>query len=702
MIFTSRMVYLTAVTLQEYEEAVAQALLRLGLVHFVDLRTVARLIAPEISEELSDKQSAGIQDFSTTARQRIETILTTGGLVPPPVRPDDVAAQTQLTPDEVNRVADKIMGRIEDVREQQRNIQQQINRLEDVQRHMPGVNTAAARELSTMGAGGTYLFVRSGTVPTDQLELLEQKLALFPAVLTVVGREEDSAFVVLVGMKRNQSDLGGLLDAAGFTAREIPAEATAETHETLEASLAKLKGKQGELAKSVVSLVADEQPKLEDAWRSMRVRELMGSIEGSFSETKRATVISGWLPASDRAAVTAALEAATENHIHLEWYEPDQLKHRPKVSKEGLEKDSRKRSRKRPGRVVMPAGLNAPSRLENPRFLKPFQILVTNYGIPAYGTLDPTPAVAIAYLVMFGLMFGDAGHGLVLVLAGLLGLWWTRVHIKPGVPLPKGLAGSIPTLSRLILWCGGASIVMGVMFGSYFGFGWLPPLWFNYHGVVAGHVEVGPVQSLFDVLRITVYFGVAVIGIGLVMNWINLVRQKRWFPLLFDKSGVLGGIIYGAGVVLAADFASTGFRSVPQNPFLLGVVGVASALLFLKAPLEGESKNVMWWVMEWVIELLEVFAGYLANTLSFMRVAGLGIAHVTLGIAFFQIAQMASPEGYNIAAILILILGNVLIILLEGLSAGIQALRLNYYEFFSKHFQPSGVEYHPISLDSTP
>jgi V/A-type H+-transporting ATPase subunit I len=104
-------------------------------------------------------------------------------------------------------------------------------------------------------------------------------------------------------------------------------------------------------------------------------------------------------------------------------------------------------------------------------------------------------------------------------------------------------------------------------------------------------------------------------------------------------------------------------------------------------------------VMNWVLELLEVASGYLANTLSFMRVAGLGIAHVTLMTAFFEIASLAAGDGgYNVFSIIILILGNALVIGLEGLSAGIQSLRLNYYEFFSKYFSGSGEVYRPISL----
>ena len=102
------------------------------------------------------------------------------------------------------------------------------------------------------------------------------------------------------------------------------------------------------------------------------------------------------------------------------------------------------------------------------------------------------------------------------------------------------------------------------------------------------------------------------------------------------------------------------------------------------------------WLMYWVVELLEIFSGYLANTLSFMRVAGLGIAHVSLMIAFFTIAEMTS----GIFSIVILILGNILVLGLEGLSAGVQALRLNYYEFFTKFFHGTGKLYTPISLSS--
>ena len=101
-------------------------------------------------------------------------------------------------------------------------------------------------------------------------------------------------------------------------------------------------------------------------------------------------------------------------------------------------------------------------------------------------------------------------------------------------------------------------------------------------------------------------------------------------------------------------------------------------------------------LIESLITLLEIFSGFLANTLSFMRVAGLGIAHVSLMTAFQDMADMT---GSIVFSTLIIIVGNVLVIVLEGLSAGINSLRLNYYEFFTRFFTGRGFAYEPIGLE---
>jgi len=156
------------------------------------------------------------------------------------------------------------------------------------------------------------------------------------------------------------------------------------------------------------------------------------------------------------------------------------------------------------------------------------------------------------------------------------------------------------------------------------------------------------------------------------------------------------------------EFAGNGYRELPSGLLLVAVPAII--LLFkpvlrhvIKRRAEGGERfgffTLVDFFMEWIVEILEIASGYLANTLSFMRVAGLGIAHVSLMMAFDQIAQMVSPgAGTGVGGVLILILGNVLVIALEGLSAGIQSLRLNYYEFFSKYFTGRGIAYVPVNL----
>lgn len=683
MIFTSRMVYLTAVTLQSYSDAVAGELLRLGLLHFVDITEVEPSLTRSGQTPFVPREPNASVEKSAEARRRIEAILSIGGIGRPLVGPDEVRSGAVVDASEAIDMADSIGTQIDRTREKQRALQQQINRLEDVRRHLYTDGVGSTKAVAGIGQGGSFLEIKTGTIPKDRRESLEQKLALFPTVMTAVGGRDDRLLVVVAAMKRNGTEVGEILAAHGFAEERISADTGEETLGTLETRLTALREEQKEYAESIPVLVGKERSRLEQTWRVMRVQELLGTIEESFARTRRVVIASGWLPQSERDRVASALTEVTEGHIYVEWHEDREFL----KAATGTEKHSETKA---------PA-IAIPSRLENPRFLQPFQTLVTNFGMPAYGTIDPTGLVAIAYLVMFGLMFGDVGHGLVLVAVGVAGRLWTRRQ-PPGKEA-GGIAAAIPLLSRLMIWSGASAIVTGVLFGSYFGFAWLPPLWFDYHGVVAGHVHAGPVESIFDVLTITLYFGIVVIATGLLINWANLLRQRRWFPLIFDKAGILGGTMYGAGIVVAARFASSGFRELSLGPVLLALIVGPAIVLFLKGPLEGHSRNPLWWLMEWVIELLEVFSGYLANTLSFMRVAGLGIAHVTLMIAFYQIAEMASPVGLNAVAIVILVFGNALVIVLEGLSAGIQSLRLNYYEFFSKHFQPSGVAYKPVSLE---
>ncbi len=683
MMFTTPMKLLVAAVLREDTNAVADELLRLGVMDAIAVQD----LSCDWTDKLDTSKPDPGRNRCTELRKRTEGFF---ALAQPPIPLPDLtltatatAASTSLDLADAERSLDSLAASMNEVRERQKTIQSELLRLEDMRKHVESLGGfESAKEMQ--GGGRSFLDLRTGMINGANLANLESALSGIPSVLLKndVGRDSKIGLMVIT-LKRDTQRVMDTLRREGWEEAAMPGGAGKNKDEALRELAAKegaLKAEQLARADEMRGVVTSQVENLRRIWSALRVEELGKRVRAGFSTTAHTTMFSGWIPQGDRSRVEKAIRMAAKNGCYLEWLSPDG--------------DEAK-------------GLTAPVAMDNPPLLRPFQNLVSNYAMPEYGTIDPTPFVAIAYLCMFGLMFGDAGHGLVLILVGLLGL--ARARKK----------GAKEDLYKLILYCGGAAIVSGLLFGSIFGQKILPPLWFDYHGVVSGGEEIitGPVTSIYGILGITVRFGMVVLALGMLLNWINLVRKRRWFALVFDKAGLLGAWIYAAGSWTAFFFVARDYKELPPINLLALLLGLPTLALALKAPLEfmrerrhaglhGEAHPkkfgpgvVLNFVLEWIVEVLEIYSGYLANTLSFMRVAGLGIAHVSLMVAFRQIAAMMNPDGrIGAAGIAILVLGNILVISLEGLSAGIQSLRLNYYEFFSKYFNGTGRAYRPISL----
>ncbi|HUV06781.1 MAG TPA: V-type ATPase 116kDa subunit family protein [Spirochaetia bacterium] len=675
MIFrTAKMKHLVAVVVDADSGKVTKELLRQGVLHFVRVTDTTESWKSKIHPLTPQVSQARIGEV----RRRIESFLRLGGFTPPP---GDTLEVDKLVPVDVESSdgsLDKLAERIQGIREEQRRIQQEILRLEDIGRQLElfGDLGSAVRSRSQF----SFLSFRTGAVSKANQGSLESALAAMPSVLMPLGGEGENSSMLLITMKREEQRIDKILEQHGWVNIELSRETIGPKEEVLgglEKKRIGLREEQEALNGKLQEMITREKPDLESKWANLRMNELYYTIQDYFSKTSRTVIFSGWLPASKQRALEEGIRKVTQGRCYMEWTDP-----------EGQTEEMRK---------------GVPVLFENPKILSPFQRLVVNYAIPEYGTIDPTPFVALSYLIMFGLMFGDAGHGLVISLLGLVGALYYR-----------GKNEGRFQLFSLIGWCGLSAIVTGVLFGAYFGMKWFPPLWFDYHGIVTGHTShTGYVKDINGVLVITIYFGIAIIALGLLLNWINLVSKNEWRKLIFDKGGILGGWMYGAGVYVAFYFVNHDYRQLPEANLLFWLLGLPSLILLLKPPLEfaAERKkhpskrlspmSFVDFAMEWIVEMLEIFSGYLANTLSFMRVAGLGIAHVSLMLAFFEIAGMAASNGrFTIWSILLLIAGNVLVIGLEGLSAGIQSLRLNYYEFFSKYFSGSGRTYMPVSLSN--
>ena len=681
MIFTTPMRLLAAVVLDTSSEEVSRELLRLGQLEFISVRDLAEDWKDRLHSIPSDGTEARIEEL----RRRLEGFLRMPGT---PIRPPapSLEDRTPLDLGAAEKVLDSLAAEVGAIRDRQKAVQEDILRFSEMRRQLEVFDDLSRP--SGLGSAYSFLEVRTGSVPSSRLPALEEALGDLPSVLVPLGDPAaPSRGALVVTLKKDESRAAAILSRAGWedgtlpgNSRDVPSrdgtsrDGKARALQGVDVRIAGLRERQASLQADLEELFRRRGPELESLWARLRVRELLGRVRSRFARTERTLLFSGWIPGEAAAAVEEGIRKAAAGRCHVEWIS---------------EKEGREHAQE------------APTALKNPGILRPFEALVRNYAVPEYGSVNPVPFTALAYLVMFGLMFGDAGHGLVLALLGGAGILTARS------------SGKDATLARLILYCGCSAVVAGILFGSYFGMPWLPPLWFDYHGVVSGHGGgPGNVRTVYDILGITIKFGLAVLGTGLVLNWINLVRRKRWLTLILDKGGLAGGWIYAAGAWAAFRFVGSGYRTLPDPDLLFWILGLPTLALALKGPAEYllhpperrkpfGALTVVDFFMEWIVEVLEIYSGYLANTLSFMRVAGLGIAHVSLMTAFFQIARMLNPEGgFSAAAAAVLVLGNVLVIALEGLSAGIQSLRLNYYEFFSKYFNGTGRAFRPISLGS--
>lgn len=310
-----------------------------------------------------------------------------------------------------------------------------------------------------------------------------------------------------------------------------------------------------------------------------------------------------------------------------------------------------------------------PTKLKNLKIFRPFEMFIKMYGLPAYNEIDPTFFVAITYSIIFGIMFGDVGQGLCLVIGGAL-----IYHYKKA------------PLAAIISTAGIFSTIMGFMYGSVFGFeDILPHIWLN------------PMENVMTVLFTAVAFGSAVIVITMIINIINGIKARDIEKIFFDTNGVAGLIFYTM-VIVCAVLIKTG-HPMPAGIILAVFLGVPLILIFLREPLthlvEKKSEilpegKVMFFV-ESFFELFEIVLSYLTNSISFLRVGAFAISHAAM-MGVVMLLSGAQSGNPNILAVII---GNIFVAGMEGLIVGIQVLRLEYYEMFSRFYKGTGKGFKP-------
>ncbi len=507
-----------------------------------------------------------------------------------------------------------------------------------------------------------FLCFLTGSLPLRALERIHLPEG---SVVLRLSEEAGNRRILALTTPSREAEMEAALRTAGFQQHAVPgrpgvspetfhAEACRD-RERLAAELVGTHREGIDLAKAACQPLAEIHE-----WASVERRLL--EAEQLFPRTDAAILITGWLPADQLSGLKKRLVETAEGRCVVQALEPA-----------GLPREE------------------IPVLLRHGRLLKPFEMLVTAYGLPRYGEFSPTLFVALSYVLMFGMMFGDVGHGSLLALAGAIFLARAKI-------LTARHAGALLVANGL------SSVAFGLVYGSCFG---LPA--FKEHAFWRDPLEGDPMKLMLLAIGI----GVVLMSVGLVLNISNRLRQGDWPDGLLGKFGLAGVVFYWGTLVVAAKLAvlrSNGWLGVAVLTF----VGIPLACWIAKEPLalvwgrsasrEGAHGGILAGLLESFVGAFEGLLLYLANTISFVRLAAYAMSHAALLMATFTLADQVRQMsvGGPALSVVVIILGNLAAFGLEGIVAAVQALRLEYYEFFGKFFTGDGQPFKPFSLVAEP
>ena len=311
-----------------------------------------------------------------------------------------------------------------------------------------------------------------------------------------------------------------------------------------------------------------------------------------------------------------------------------------------------------------------PTALKNKKLFKPFEMYLGLYGLPSYGEMDPTAFMTITYSLLFGMMFGDVGQGLLLLIGGFL--------------LYKFKSSA---LAGIVSICGFFSTIFGFMYGSIFG-----------NEEILNAIWLKPSHSIMTILISTVAAGAVIIMLVMLFNIIISFKSKKYVDAVMSHNGIAGLAFYLTIIMIVVSM----FTSIKMPSWLPKVIIPLSLLMIfvcepLKAKAAGEKNifggSVGMFITQTFFELFEVVLSYLTNTISFVRVGAFALSHAGMMTVVGILMNMAGKGslGYYLVGVL----GNLAVIGIEGLVVSIQVLRLEFYEIFSRFYHGAGRAFEP-------
>ncbi len=636
-----------------------------------DIDRVLEYLGKHADFQIQNSQTAVVAPDVNVARDMLERLHSCRNYLA--LGDTDILSATASLPSDADTVsAERLLSSVTDMQRRESEATDALNRVAaayDEARAFANLKVAYS-EIEHL----TFLSLRIGKINPAVFEQLKLSVGE-RAVIVALG--EDNTRILAAASKKGRFALDTELNRFGFVPLEIPKGFKGVPDEVLAGLASRVTD-----AAAFLSDIALERSRFAAAHEVILLSLLqtfsLGSqiqdVRQGLESTQLVYRLSGWLASADRATVMKDLDELTQGRVAIRVYGPTEV---PSI-RNGREK--------------------VPVQYRHGPFVKSFERMIFSYGSPLYGTVDPTPIVAFFFTLLFGIMFGDVGQGLVFFLLGL-----------------ALAAGCIKALKKwrqfgpIFIAIGCSSMVMGLITGEFFS---NPKILRPFARFVTGLfgesrdviLELMPSRDAMGKLIIffgfTLAIGFIINSIGLIINIVNQFSLGHTARALFGKTGICGAIFFWYVVFAAIRIAVTGgtigwYDIACVSASLLGVFFSEPLERFMEGHRPVLENGLLSAIIEGIVEILEIVSTAISNSVSFLRVGAFALAHAVLGFIIFTLSDMVGGS-FSPGGLLIGLFGNAVIIVLEGLIVAIQVIRLQYYEFFSKFFTETGKEFKPF------
>ena len=388
------------------------------------------------------------------------------------------------------------------------------------------------------------------------------------------------------------------------------------------------------LAKEVEDIGKTDIPRLVEIKKTLSGLESVYSVLENFEETRYCYVFEAWVPEGRQHLITASVDEASEGKSVLYFSAPE-------------------------------FGVTPPTKLSNPGMMKPFETLVKMYGMPSYYELDPTWILFATFPFIFGLMYGDIGHGIVLFIVSM-GIFLS------GKERFKSLA-KFKELSPILVLCSVFSIIFGFLYGEFFGLRF-PPIWLS------------PSENITYFIVLSVWAGVLHMVLGFILNAINLWKNRKYQRSVFQFQWI---IFSASSILFLSTFTDKDSITFIERFLVLMIFPMASMVIGGILINSSEGKGALSGVA------VPFYLGikYAMHLMSYMRLLIMALAHSTISATIIAITGSSA-----ISVALAAVITFVLIIIVETFVVFIQTLRLHWVEWFYLFYKGKGKEFQPFKF----